>query len=137
MTVSLFVNLPVADLAAARAFYEALGFTINPDFSDETAACVVLSETNYVMLLTHDKMRQFTALPLGDARAQTQHLLAISCEDRAGVDAMVARGLTAGGSEPRPVQDMGFMYSRALADPDGHIWEPFFYDLAAAPDGGE
>ena len=135
MPKSVFINLPVADLAVARAFYAALGFHINENFSDETAASVVISETIYVMLLTHAKMRDFTALPVGDAKAETQHLLALDFDSSAEVDAFVARGLAAGGTEPRPVQDLGFMYSRALADPDGHIWEPFWMDPAAAAGG--
>ena len=135
MPKSVFINLPVADLAKARAFYTALGFSINENFSDDTAASVVISDTIYVMLLTHAKMGDFTSLPIGDAKAQTQHLLALDFDSTAEVDAFVSRGLDAGGSEPRPVQDFGFMYSRALADPDGHIWEPFWMDPAAAAEG--
>ena len=135
MPRSIFVNLPVADLPRSRAFYEAIGFTINEKFSDLTAACVVISETIYLMILTHAKFAEFTPLPIGDAARQSQHLLALSCDDRVGVDRIVTAALTAGGSEPRPVQDLGFMYSRAFADPDGHIWEPLWMDPAAAESG--
>ena len=135
MPKSIFINLPVADLAASRAFYTSLGFTINEAFSDETAASVVISDTIYVMLLTHGKMGDFTSLPIGDAKAQTQHLLALDFDSHDAVDEWVAKGLVHGGTEARPAQDLGFMYSRALADPDGHIWEPFWMDPAAAAGG--
>jgi len=135
MATSIFVNLPVCDLAASRRFYESLGFTINEMFSDETAACVVLSDTIYVMILTHPKYAEFTPLPIGDARAHSQHLLALSQDSKADVDRITAAALSAGGIEPRPVQDMGFMYSRSFADPDGHVWEPMWMDPAAAAGG--
>lgn len=135
MPASLFVNLPVTDLPAARQFYTSLGYTINEAFSDDTAACVVISDSIYAMILTHGKFAQFTALPIGDARAACQHMLALSFDCKADVDTFVAAGLANGGSEARPVQDLGFLYSRALADPDGHIWEPFWMDPAAASAG--
>jgi predicted lactoylglutathione lyase len=133
MARMIFVNLPVADLPRARGFYEALGFTINEQFSDETGACVVISDTIYAMLLTHPKYAQFTPLPITDETKSSSHLLALSFDDRAGVDAFAAAALASGGSEPRPVQDLGFMYSRAISDPDGHTWEPFFMDMTAVP----
>ena len=135
MSRKIFVNLPVKDLARSRRFYEAIGFTINEAFSDETAACAVLTEDIYVMLLTHGKMAAFTPLPIGDAAREAQHLLALSLEDRAEVDALMEAGIAAGGTEHRDPQDHGFMYSRALADPDGHVWEPFWMDPAAATGG--
>ena len=128
----IFVNLPVADLARSRAFYEALGFTINENFSDETAASVIISETIYVMLLTHPKMEQFTKLPIGSAARETQHLLALSRDSREAVDAILAAALASGGSQAGPSQDYGWMYSHSFADPDGHIWEPMWLDPAAA-----
>ena len=131
----IFVNLPVADLPRSRAFYEGIGCTINENFSDDTAACVVFSETIYVMLLTHAKMAEFTALPIGDATKDTQHLLALSQDSKADVDSIVAAALASGGTEPRGAQDMGFMYSRSFADPDGHVWEPLWMDPAAAAGG--
>jgi len=135
MTNMIFVNLPISDLARSRAFYTALGFTINEAFSDDTAACVVISEAIYVMLLTHEKFAQFTQLPIGDAREACQHMMALSYGSKEAVDALMTSGLGAGGSEGRAAQDLGFMYSRALADPDGHIWEPFWMDPAATAEG--
>ena len=131
----IFVNLPVADLPRARGFYESVGFSINEMFSDETAACVVISETIYVMLLTHAKMVYFTNLPIGDAKTATQHMLALSRDSRDAVDAFADAALAAGGSISGPTQDHGWMYNRSIADPDGHIWEPMWMDQAAAAGG--
>jgi predicted lactoylglutathione lyase len=131
MSKMIFVNLPVADLAAAKAFYEAIGATNNPQFTDDTAACMVFSDVIHVMLLTHDKFRQFTPKPIADSRATTGMLIAISADSRDGVDEITEKALAAGGREPRDRQDYGFMYSRSFEDPDGHIWEPMWMDLAA------
>ena len=133
MGKKVFVNIPVADLKKSIAFYSALGFTQNHHFSDDTAACMVISEENYVMLLTHAKFTGFSAAPIPDAHAAPGFAVAIDCVDRAAVDAQVAAGLAAGGSEPTPPQDLGFMYQRTIADPDGHRWEPFWMDPAALP----
>ena len=135
MQQMIFVNLPVADLSASRAFYEGVGFSINPMFSDETAICVVISETIYVMALTHAKWAEFTDLPPGDARQTAPHMLALSFGSREDVDGFVAAALAHGGTTPRPAMDMGFMYSHAVTDPDGHIWEPMWMDPAAAAGG--
>ena len=131
MPQMIFVNLPVRDLPAAMGFYGALGFSFNPEFTDDTAACMVISDTIFAMLLTHDSMKRFCDLPVADASKTVSHLLALNRDDRAGVDAMIRAALAAGGSEPRPAQDHGFMYSRAFTDLDGHIWEPFFMDMDA------
>ena len=131
MPQMIFVNLPVRDLPASMAFYAALGFSFNPEFTDDTAACMVISDTIFAMLLTHRAMARFSTLPVADARATVSHLLALSREDRAGVNAITDAALKAGGTEPRPAQDYGFMYSRAFTDLDGHIWEPLFMDLEA------
>jgi len=128
----IFVNLPVADLPAARAFYEAIGFTNEPRFTDETAACMVLSEAIYVMLLTREKFAQFTPKPVVDGHAASEVLIALSRESREAVDTMTDLALAAGGREPRERQDYGFMYSRAFEDLDGHIFEPVWMDVAAA-----
>jgi predicted lactoylglutathione lyase len=130
----IFVNLPVADLPRSVAYYEAVGATQNPQFSDDTAACMVLSETIHVMLLTHDKFRQFTPRAIADARAASEVLLCVSCDSREAVDAWAEAALAYGGAEPRGPQDHGFMYGRSLADPDGHIWEPMWMDMAALGD---
>jgi predicted lactoylglutathione lyase len=134
MAKLIFVNLPVADLARSVAFYEAIGATRNPQFSDDTAACMVVSETISVMLLTHDKFAQFTPRPVADARAATEVLLCVSCDSREAVDSMAEAALANGGGEPRGPQDHGFMYGRSIEDPDGHIWEPMWMDLAALGD---
>ena len=132
MSKMIFVNLPVADLAAATAFYEAIGATRNPQFSDDTASSMVFSDTIYVMLLTRDKFATFTPKPIADAHQATEVLIALSCDSREGVDDITERALAAGGREPRDRQDYGFMYSRSFEDPDGHIWEPVWMDLEAA-----
>lgn len=135
MTKMIFVNLPVRDLAAATAFYEAIGAAKNPQFSDGTAVCMVFSETIYAMLLTHEKYRSFTAKPIAD-RSVSEVLIAFNQEDRAAVDAVVARGAAAGGrADPNPAQELGFLYSRSLEDPDGHVWEMFWMDPAAVACG--
>lgn len=132
MTQMIFVNLPVADLAKSMAFYEAVGFTNNPQFTDETAACMVLSDTIFVMLLTHDKWKSFTSKTIADAHKTSQVMLAISRDDKAAVDNITDAAAKAGGSpDVNPKQDLGFMYGRSFADPDGHIWEVFFMDMAA------
>jgi predicted lactoylglutathione lyase len=133
MKTQIFVNLPVADLNKSIAFYEGLGYTKNPNFSDDTAACIVISEEIYVMILTHAKFKEFTPLPIGDAKAQTQVLLAMNAGSKDDVNATIERAKANGGSEPRGVQDLGFMYSRAFADPDGHIWEMFWMEPSAIP----
>jgi predicted lactoylglutathione lyase len=131
MSKMIFVNLPVADLPAARAFYEAIGAVNNPQFTDETAACMVFSDTIHVMLLTHDKYAQFTDKTIADAHSTSQVLLCISADSREGVDEIAGNALAAGGREPRPPQDYGFMYSRTFEDPDGHTWEPMYMDVDA------
>ena len=135
MAQMIFVNLPVADLARAKAFYEAIGAVNEPKFTNEDAACMILSDTIFVMLLTHPFFQGFTSKRIADAHETCQVLLAISQEDRGAVDAITERALAAGGREPRPPQDMGLMYSRSFEDPDGHVWEPMWMDPAAAEQG--
>jgi predicted lactoylglutathione lyase len=132
MMQMIFVNLPVADLDAAKAFYEAIGFTNNPQFTDETAACMVLSEAIHVMLLTHGKFAQFTPKPIADAHGSTEMLVCLSRDSRAAVDSITDLAIAAGGREPREARDYGFMYGRAFEDPDGHIFEVMWMDMAAA-----
>ncbi|MDO3381548.1 VOC family protein [Gilvimarinus algae] len=133
MSKMIFVNLPVADLKASMAFYTALGFTNNPQFTDDTAACMVCSETIHVMLLTHDKWRSFTDRPIPPATA-SEVMLAFTCDSREAVDAVTqTAGENGGTADVNPVQDLGFMYSRAIADLDGHVWEFFWMDPAAVP----
>ncbi len=128
----LFVNLPVRDLDGSITFYEAIGAAQNPGFSDHTAACMVLSDTIFVMLLTHAKFAEFCPLPIGNARTSAQALFCLSRPDRAAVDAIVEAAAKAGGrADIGPTDDHGFMYGRNFADPDGHIWAPFWMDEAA------
>ena len=128
----IFVNLPVTDLPRAKAFYEAVGAKNNPQFTDDTAACMVLSDTIQVMLLTHDKYKQFTSKQIADTHKTSAVLLAISEDSREGVDATLGKVLKAGGKEPRDKQDHGWMYDRAFEDLDGHTWEITWMDLEAA-----
>ncbi len=127
----IFVNLPVADLEKSKAFYTQLGFTINAQFTDENASCVVISDTIYVMLLTHEFFRRFTPKDIVDARIATEAINAISAESRPGVDDLADRALAAGGSQTNPPQDEGFMYSRSFSDLDGHLWEVMSMDPSA------
>ena len=132
----IFVNLPVADLGASRAFLEALGAVNEPKFTDETAACMQLSDSIFVMLLTHAKFSQFTPRPIADAKAGSEVLLCLSSDSRESVDSTVARAVAAGGTaDPAAKQDYGVMYGRSVADPDGHIWELMWMDPAAAEQG--
>ena len=133
MTRMIFVNLPVGDLDASMRFYKAIGFGNNPHFTDETAACMVWSEAIYVMLLTHAKWRTFTDRPIPPT-GSSEVMLAISHVDRDAVDAMSDAAAASGGTaDIHPVPDLGFMYSRSLADPDGHVWEAMWMDPAAIP----
>lgn len=134
----IFINLPVADLSRAVAFYEAVGARVNPMFSDETAACMVLSDAIHVMLLTHEKFSSFTDRAIPDAHKTAQVLLCLSEDSRADVDAVIDRAVSAGGqADPSAKQDYGFMYGRSYADPDGHIWEVMWMDPEAAAQGPE
>lgn len=133
MPKMIFVNLPVADLARATAFYEAIGATKNEQFCDHTASYMVLSETINVMLLTHEKFLQFTPKKIADSRQTTEVLIAVSAESREAVDEMVGKAGASGGNiDPGPKQDYGFMYGRSFEDPDGHIWEVVWMDVEAA-----
>ena len=123
MTPMIFVNLPVKDLKTAMDFYQALNFTNNPQFTDDTAACMMWSENIFVMLLTHDKWRQFTTRPIPPS-GSGEVMLALSLPSRDAVDVMNA-------TDVNPVQELGFMYSRAFTDVDGHLWEAIWMDPAA------
>lgn len=128
----LFVNLPVTDLPRAKAFYEALGFTNEPRFTDDTAACMVWSEAIFVMILTHEKWKTFTDRPIPDA-GSSEVMLCLSCESRDEVDALSqAAGTNGGMADVNPAQDHGFMFGRAFADPDGHVWEVMWMDPQVA-----
>ena len=136
MAKQIFINLPVRDLPKSKAFYEAIGAVNNPQFSDETAACMVLSDTIFVMLLTHAKWAFFTKKPISDARQASEVMLALSADDRKAVDTMVdAAGAHGGKADVNPAQDHGFMYGRSFEDLDGHIWETFVMDMSQMPQG--
>jgi predicted lactoylglutathione lyase len=137
MATKIFVNLPVTDLKRSMAFYEAIGFKNNPAFTDDTAACMVLSDDIYVMILTHARFKDFTPKAIADATKSTEVLLALAQESRAGVDEAVRKAVAAGGStyaEPR--EHGGFMYQHGFQDPDGHIFEIFWMDPKAIPQQG-
>jgi predicted lactoylglutathione lyase len=137
MARMIFVNLPVADLPRAMMFYEALGFTNNPQFTDETAACMVLSETIHVMLLTHAKWKTFTDRPIPDS-GSSEVMLCISCESRDEVERLnELAGNSGGTADIFAAQDHGFMMSHAFTDPDGHIWEAMWMDPAVASGDAE
>jgi predicted lactoylglutathione lyase len=134
----MFVNLPVTDLERSKAFYAAIGFTINPAFTDHNAACFIVEEDHsYFMVLTREYFQTFTDLPLGDPAVSPSTSTAIFLDSRDEVDKALADGLAAGGSEPHPASDYGFMYQRQLNDPDGNILEFGYMDPVAAAQGPE
>jgi len=135
MTKKIFINLPVRDLPKAMAFYSAIGAVNNPQFSDDTAACMVISDAIYVMLLTHPKWATFTKKPIADVR-HSEVMLALACDDGKAVDAMLQTVTSQGGKpDVNEKQDLGFMYSRSFEDLDGHVWEAFYMDMSQAPSG--
>jgi predicted lactoylglutathione lyase len=135
---AMFVNLPVTDLERAKAFYMAIGFTINPLFTDHNAACVVVEEDHsYFMILVREFFQTFTDLPIGDPAVSPSVSVALFLDSREAVDQAVADGLAAGGSEPRPAADYGFMYQRQVTDPDGNVLEFGWMDPVAAAQGPE
>ena len=133
MAKMIFVNLPVSDLVRSTNFYQAVGGEKNPQFSDDTASCMVFSDAIHVMLLTHDKYRQFTSKKIADAKNTSQVLLSLSADSCDAVDETVGKAQVAGGApDPSPIDDYGFMYGRSFEDPDGHHWEVMWMDVAAA-----
>lgn len=137
MSTSIFVNLPTTDLERSKAFYTSLGFDINPLFTDENAACVVLGDNIYFMVLTREYLGTFTDKQIIDPKTHAQTSISFTRDSRDEVDELLAKGLAAGGSEPREAQDLGFMYSRDLEDPDGNILGFLFMEPAAAEQGPE
>jgi predicted lactoylglutathione lyase len=137
MTKMIFISLPVADLDVSMTFYKAIGFVNNPDFTDDTAACMVWSEAINVMLLTHAKWRTFTSRPIPPSTS-SEVALNVSCDSRELVDAMNDAAAANGGTaDINPVEDHGFMYGRDMADPDGHIWGAMWMDPAAMLSGDQ
>jgi len=127
----IYVNLPVTDLDASTSFYMALGGVLNPQFTDETSAQVALGEVVTVQLMTHEQFGQFTSRPI--ASGAIELILALPAESKEDVDRLADAAVKAGGSEPRPAQDMGWLYNRAVDDPDGHSWELLSFDASAMP----
>ncbi|MEU4130933.1 VOC family protein [Streptomyces wuyuanensis] len=131
MSQMIFVNLPVKDLDKSKAFWEAVGYTFNPRFTDETAACMVISDTIFAMLLTEARFKDFTRKDVADAATSTEVIVALSAESREKVDELTEAALAAGGSPANETQDHGFMYGRSFQDPDHHIWEVVWMDAKA------
>lgn len=133
MSKKIFVNLPVTDLKRAMDFYAAIGFTNNPQFTDETAASMVLTEEIYVMLLTQNKFAQFTKKAIIDAKTTAGVINCISVDSTAEVNSMAEAAVKAGGTEPMPAQDYGFMQQRSFEDPDSNLWEVIYMDMSKFP----
>jgi uncharacterized protein len=131
MSTKIFVNLPVKDLKRSMGFFRQLGYEFNPQFTDETAACMIISEDIYAMLLTHGKFRGFTPKEICDSTKSTEVLICLSCESREKVQEQVTKALAAGGSTYAEPKDYGFMFQHGFQDPDGHIWELVHMDESA------
>ncbi|MEX0338801.1 MAG: VOC family protein [Arenibacterium sp.] len=134
--MNTYIDLPVRNLTLSRWFFEALGFAFNDQFSDETAFSMVIGDTTFAMLPSHDKFRSFTSNRIADTTRSSQVLIALQCDSRASVDAMSAADIAHGGAEEPPPVDQGYMDGHAFSDPDGHIREPFWLDTAADQDPG-
>jgi predicted lactoylglutathione lyase len=133
----LFVNMPVADLERSKAFFAKLGFSFNPNFTDETTACMLVGEQASVMLLSHEKFAEFAKLPMADPATHTLALYCFSVSSREEVDVVAEAALAAGGVEADGLEDYGFMCSRSFFDLDGHGWQVMWMDPAAAQKGPE
>jgi predicted lactoylglutathione lyase len=135
MTTKIFVNLPVNNLKKSIEFFTKLDFTFNPQFTDETATCMIVSDDIFVMLLTHDKFKTFTPKAICDATKSTEVLVCLSCESRDHVNDMVRKAVVAGGITYNQPQDHGFMYGHGFQDLDGHIWELIYMEPSAMKQG--
>jgi uncharacterized protein len=133
MAKQIFINLAVKDLQKSMAFYTALGFTNNPQFSDDTGKCMVWCENIFVMILTHEKFAGFATKPIADTKTNVAALFSLSVESIAEVNSIITNGLTAGGTEPAEMKDYGFMQQRTIEDFDGHTWEVFYMDITKFP----
>ena len=133
MATKIFVNLPVKDLNKSIAFFTKLGFTFNPQFTDDTATCMIIGENIFAMLLTEKKFKEFTKKEIADAKKTTEVLIALDAESKKHVDEMVSNAVKAGGSTYAEAQDHGWMYQHSFADLDGHQWELFYMDEGAIP----
>ena len=135
MISKIFVNLPVQDLDRSMTFFKAVGFSFNPQFTDKTAACMVMSDDIYAMLLTHEKVKEFTKKPIADAHKATEVLTALAVENKAKVNEVADKAIQAGGKEAYAPKDYGFMFQHGFADLDGHQWEVIYMDPAGPPQG--
>ena len=133
MNRQIYVNLPVKSLERSKQFFSNLGFTFDPQFTNDSGACMVIGENSYAMLLAENFFQTFTKKPVADATRSTEVLVCLSCESRGEVDELVRKALAAGGKAPNAPQDHGFMYGHGFEDPDGHVWELVHMDAPAAP----
>ena len=131
MATQIFVNLPVKDLQRSIAFFTALGYTFNLNYTNEDATCMVIGDNIFAMLLVEKFFKSFISKEICDTRKSTEVLLALSCDNRAQVDEQIAKAVAAGATIARDPQDLGFMYSQAFEDLDGHIWELFYMEPSA------
>ncbi len=135
MTKQIFINLAVKDIQKSMDFYTALGFTNNPQFSDDSGKCMVWSESIFVMLLSHEKFATFATKPIADTKNTLAGLFSLSLESLDAVNSLITNGLNAGGIEPSEMKDYGFMQQRTIEDFDGHTWEIFYMDMSKFPSG--
>jgi predicted lactoylglutathione lyase len=133
MAKQIFINLAVKDLQKSMGFYTALGFTNNPQFSDDTAKCMVWSENIFVMIMTHEKFAGFATKPIADTQTNLAGLFSLSVDSIDEVNSILTNGLKAGGKEPNEMRDYGFMQQRTIEDFDGHTWEIFYMDISKFP----
>jgi predicted lactoylglutathione lyase len=131
MATKIFVNLPVKNLDGSITFFKNLGYFHNPQFTDDTAACIVISEDIYAMLLTHEKFKEFTKKEISDSSKNSEVIIALSADSKEKVNETVDKAIKAGGIEPVEAKDYGFMFQRSFQDLDGHLWEVVWMDLAA------
>jgi predicted lactoylglutathione lyase len=133
MAKQIFINLAVKDLAKSMEFYTALGFSNNPQFSDDSGKCMVWSESIFVMILSHEKFASFATKPIADTKSKVAGLFSLSLDSVEEMNTKMAKGLKAGGIEPHEARDLGFMQQRTIEDFDGHTWELFFMDMSKFP----
>jgi predicted lactoylglutathione lyase len=137
MSQMIFVNLPVNDLETSKSFWSKLGYSFNPQFSDETTACLVISDTIYAMLITQPRFKEFTKKQVADASTSTEVILCLSADSREKVDELADAALASGGSSANEPMEYGYMYGRSFQDPDHHLWEVMWMDVEAAAAAAE
>jgi len=135
MSKQIFINLPVQDLKKSMDFYTAIGFTNNPQFTDDKAACMILSDTIYIMLLTHERFKDFSAKAIADTHTSIAAINALAVESAEAVNEMADKAIAAGGNQYADPKDYGFMQQRCFEDPDGHNWEVLYMDMSKFPQG--